>query len=161
MKSIIGVYESHDKAVAALQGLKKTGYPEKLLTLCGKADLVDGHVQIKSNHVNDRQHLTMGIAAATVLEVLAVVGIFAVPGFGLLFAAGAAVGGFAGLSAALIAGGDIRAIFTDEDLSDADAEKYEKRLIEGKFLVFADGDNMQTEQAHQVLKNQGLALELT
>ena len=160
MKSIIGVYKSHDKAIAALQELKRSGYPEKLLSLFGKADLVDGHVQIKSDHAADRTHITIGVAAAAILEAVAVIGIFVVPGFGLIFGAGAAVGGFAGLSTALLAGGDVRAIFTDEDISEADALQYERHLIEGKFLVFADGNDVQLKQAHQILQNQGLALEL-
>jgi hypothetical protein len=50
MKSTIGVYDTHDKAIAALQELKKSGYPDKLLSLLGKADLIDGHVQVRSGH---------------------------------------------------------------------------------------------------------------
>jgi hypothetical protein len=161
MKSIIGVYESHEQAVTAISKLKKSGYPDKLLSLFGKVDIVDGHVRVKAHQSSGSRYVTIGIASAAVLETLAVIGIFAVPGFGLLFGAGAAVGGFAGLSTALIAGGDVRAIFSDEDLSDSDEEKYEKLLMEGKFLVFADGDDQQLKQAHDMLLAQELALELT
>jgi hypothetical protein len=160
MKSTIGVYDTHDKAIAALQELKKSGYPDKLLSLLGKADLIDGHVQVRSGHEHDVPYLTIGVAGAAVLEALAVLGIFLVPGFGFLFAAGAAVGGFAGLSAALLAGGDVRAIFTDKDINEEDAIRYEKRLIEGKFLVFADGDDTQLKQAHHILQTQGFFVEL-
>jgi hypothetical protein len=160
MKSTIGVYGTHDKAVAALQELKKSGYPDKQLSVVGKADLVDGHVQVRAGHEHEVSYSTIGIAGANVLETLAVLGIFLIPGFGFLFAAGAAVGGFAGLSAVLLAGGDVRAIFTDKDVNEQDAIRYEKRLIEGQFLVFADGDDEQLKQAHHILETQGTFLEL-
>ena len=88
------------------------------------------------------------------------VGVFAIPGFGFLFGAGAVVGAFAGVDAGIIAGG-LTAIFTRMGINEANAIKYENHLNEGKFLVFVDGDDKEIEQAKQVLHTQGLALELS
>lgn len=158
MKSIIGVYESHDSAVTALVGLKKAGYPAKQLSMIGKADLIDGHVHLKSGSTS---HLNIGIAAVALLEVLAGVGVLAVPGFGLLFGAGAVLGAFGGLTAALLANGQVSAVFTGKNINDTDTEKYEKYLMAGKFMVFADGDDKQQKQAHLILLAQHLFIELT
>jgi len=152
MKSIVGVYESHDKAVTALRELKESGYPDGQLSILGKADLIDGHVQVRSEHSADRAHMTIGFASAAVLEIVAIAGILLVPGFGLLFGAGAVVGLFSGMDAALLAVGDVGVIFTGKDIGQDEAERYERNLIEGKFLVFADGDDRQLEQAHRILQ---------
>jgi len=160
MKSIVGVYETHDKALAALQELKKSGYPDSLLSIVGKADLIDNHIHIKSSNTVEKAEASIGVVAGAILGVLTGVGIFVIPGFGFLYGAGALIGAFAGVDVGLIAGG-ITAIFTSAGIDAANASKYEKRLIEGKFLVFADGDEAKLEQAHQTLHTQGLALELT
>jgi hypothetical protein len=144
-----------------MQQLIQAGHPDRQLSLFGKADLIDGHVQVPSGQPEGHSYLNAGIAAAAVIEVVALVGIVAVPGFGLLFGAGAAVGGFAALTTALVAGGGISAVFTGEDLSADDEEKYEKYLIAGKFLVFVHGDDKHRKQAHELLQSQGLAIELT
>ena len=160
MKSIVGVYESHDKALAALQELKKSGYPDRQLSIMGKADLIDNHIHIKSSNTVEKAEASIGIVAGTILGILTGVGIFVIPGFGFLFGAGALVGAFAGADFGIITGG-IAAILTSAGIDEANAVKYEKHLNEGKFLVFVDGDDVQLEQAHQTLHTQGLALELT
>ena len=160
MKSIVGVYESHDKALAAVQELKKSGYPDRLLSVVGKADLIDKHLHIKSNNAIEKTEASIGVVAGTILGVLTGVGIFAIPGFGFLFGAGALVGAFAGADLGIIAGG-ITAILTSAGVDEVNAVKYEKHLNEGKFLVFADGDDAQLKQAHQMLHTQGQTLELT
>jgi uncharacterized membrane protein len=160
MKSIVGVYESHDKAVVALQELKKSGYPDNLLSIVGKADLIDNHIHIKSSNTVEKAEASIGVVAGAILGILTGVGIFVIPGFGFLYGAGALIGAFAGVDVGLIAGG-MTAIFTSAGIDEVNASKYEKHLNEGKFLVFADGDEAQLEQAHQTLHTHGQALELT
>lgn len=160
MKSIVGVYESHDKAVAALQELKRSGYADRLLSVVGKADLIDNHIHIKSSDTVEKAEASIGIVAGTILGILTGVGIFVIPGFGFLFGAGAMIGAFVGVDAGIIAGG-ITAILTSIGIDEVNAAKYEKHLNEGKFLVFAEGDDAQLKQAHQTLHTDGQALELT
>ena len=160
MKTVVGVYESHDKAIIALQELKKTGFTADKLSLVGKADLVDNHINIKANNAVEKTEASIGVVAGAILGILTGVGVFAIPGFGFLFGAGAVVGAFAGVDAGIIAGG-LTAIFTRMGINEANAIKYENHLIEGKFLVFVDGDDKEIEQAKQVLHTQGLALELS
>jgi uncharacterized membrane protein len=160
MKSIIGVYETHDKAISAIEELKKSGYPASRISIVGKADLIDNHIHIKSNNTVEIAETSVGIAAGLALGILTGVGIFAIPGFGFLYGAGALIGAFAGVDAGIIAGGAV-AIFTSMGVDGTNAIVYEKHLNEGRFLVFAEGDDKELEQAQQILHTQGLALEIT
>ena len=54
MKSIFGVYDSHDKATAALQVLKKAGYPTNLISLIGSAQVINKQVYIKERDTSER-----------------------------------------------------------------------------------------------------------
>jgi hypothetical protein len=159
MKSIVGVYASHHDALAAVGELKKAGYPDRQLSLLGKSDLVDNHLHVKASNTAEKAEASIGVVTGVVLGILTGVGVFLIPGFGFLFGAGAIIGAFAGADVGIIAGG-ITAILTSIGIDEANALKYEKHLNEGKFLVLADGDEAQMKQIHQVLQNQGLAIEL-
>ena len=160
MKTVIGVYESHDKAIAAASELKNSGYPTTKISIIGKADLVDNHIRVKNSSTPAMAEASIGVVAGTVLGILTGVGIFAIPGLGFLFGAGAMVGAFAGLDFGIIAGG-VTAILTTVGIDEVTAVKYEKHLNEGKFLIFAEGNDKQVEQAKKILHTQGLALELS
>src|ERR1700722_10538677 len=97
MKSVIGVYKSHENAIAALYQLQKSGYPTGALSIVGKADLAGGHVHVKANDNVEKSEISIGIIAGIALGVLTGVGIFAIPGFGFLYGAGALVGVMAGI----------------------------------------------------------------
>lgn len=160
MKTVIGVYDSHDKAIVAASELKKSGFPASKISIIGKADLVDNHIHVKSSTAPAVAEASIGVVTGTVLGILTGVGIFAVPGLGFLFGAGAVVGAFAGLDFGILAGG-ITAILTTIGINEVNAVKYEKHLNEGKFLIFANGDENQIEQAKKVLHTQGQSLELS
>lgn len=159
MKAVVGVYDSHEKAVDAIEELKKAGYSTKNLSLIGKADLVNDHIHVKSNDTAEKAEVGVGVVAGSVLGVLAGVGIFAVPGLGFLYGAGALVGAFAGFDFGLIAGGLVAAL-THLGMDEVNAVKYEKHLNEGKFVIFAQGSEKEINHAQEVLHTQGLHLEL-
>lgn len=159
MNAVIGIYESNEKAVAALSELQKSGYPTAQLSIIAKASLVDNHIHIKTNDSIEKAEVSVGVVSGTILGILLGVGIFAIPGLGFLFGAGAVVGAFAGLDIGLIAGG-LTAIFTSMGIDAINAAKYDKYLNDGKFIIFAQGDEKQVEQAQKVLHTQGLSFEL-
>jgi Mg/Co/Ni transporter MgtE len=70
MKTVVGVYESHDKAIIALQELKKTGFTADKLSLVGKADLVDNHINIKANNAVEKTEASIGVVAGAILAYL-------------------------------------------------------------------------------------------
>ena len=159
MNTIVGVYEAHDNAVNAVKALEQAGYATKNISLISKAELVNDHIHVKSDHTVETAEVGVGVAAGSILGVLAGVGIFAVPGLGFLYGAGALVGAFAGVNFGLLGGG-IASILTSIGIDKLNAEKYEKHLNEGKYIVFVQGDEKETKHAHEVLHTEDLHLEL-
>ena len=159
MKTIVGVYESHDSAVEAVKSLQEAGYPVKQVSLVSKAELVNDHIHVKSHHKIEVAEVGAGLAAGSVIGILTGVGIFAIPGLGFLYGAGALVGLIAGLDFGLISSGLV-AVLTEAGIDKAQTAKYEKHLNEGKYLVFVQGEEAEIKHAHQVLHTLDLQLEL-
>ena len=63
MNTIVGVYESHDDAVNAVKTLEKAGYATKNISLISKAELIDDHIHVKSEHTVEKAEVGVGIAA--------------------------------------------------------------------------------------------------
>ena len=159
MKTIVGVYESHDVAVDAVTALQNAGYPVKQVSLISKAEIINNHIHVKSHHTVERAEVGVGLVAGSVIGILTGVGIFAIPGLGFLYGAGALVGALAGFDFGLIGSG-IVAVLTGLGIEERMAQKYEKQLNEGKFLVFVQGDKEEIHHAHEVLHTLDLQLEL-
>ncbi len=159
MKSIVGVYESHQSAVQAVNQLQAAGFPVSSVSILGKADLVDNHIHVKQTHTAEKAEVSVGVVAGTVLGILTGVGIFAIPGLGFLFGAGALVGAFAGLEMGLIGSGVV-AVLTSIGIDQMNAQRYEKHLNEGRFLVFVQGNENELQKAQEVLHTSALHMEL-
>jgi hypothetical protein len=159
MKSVVGVYSSHEDAVQAVNDLQKAGFPTKNISIISKADIINNHVHVRTDHTVEKAEVSIGVAASTILGVLAGVGIFAIPGLGFLYGAGALVGAIAGFEFGVVGSG-IVAILTAIGIDEAIARKYETHLNEGKYLIFAQGEEEDVEQAQKVLHTSGLHMEL-
>lgn len=160
MKSIIGVYESHDKAIAALQELKKSCYPMNLISVIGKAELVNNHLYIKSKDAVEKAELSIGAVAGTILGILTGVGLFAIPGLGILYGGGAFFGAIAGLWGGIVTSGFAVILTNQWGIDEITANRYEKHIKEGNFIVVSQGNEEQLTKAHDVLYLQGQTLEL-
>jgi hypothetical protein len=151
MKTTIAVYDSHKKALDAIRELQKGGYPVDQLSLIGQAEIVDKNMRVKSSQVAEEAEIGVGVVAGSVLGVLTGVGIFAIPGLGFLYGAGAVVGAFGGLELGIIGGG-LAAILTSLfEMNEHDALKYEEKIKEGKFMVVAEGNQQQLHKAKEML----------
>jgi len=159
METIIGVYESHDNALEAVKKLQDAGFPVKNVSLLSKAELVNNHIHVKSDHTLEKAEVSVGVAAGSIVGILTGVGIFAIPGLGFLFGAGALVGAIAGIEFGLLGSG-IVAILSSMGVDEVLAEKYEKHLNEGKYLVLVQGTPEEIKHGHEVLHTLDLQLEL-
>ena len=102
MKSLIGLYDSHDKAIACIRLLKENGFTNKHLSLLGK---VDGDDEVAENIKNANTAVTglgIGAVAGSAIGVLTGVGLLAIPGLGFLVGAGALAGAVAGFDFGVI-----------------------------------------------------------
>lgn len=160
MNAAIGIYDNHELAVEAVEELKESGYPVEQLSIMGltETEVVDKQMHVMPNPINPAP-LGAGTAIGTALGVLTGVGLFAIPGLGILCGAGALVGAFAGFDIGLIGGGIATALAT-VGVKNEVAKKYHDALASGKFLVVAHGHAEDVEKARALLHEHGTHNEL-
>lgn len=162
MKSIIAVYENHDEAVHAVTALQNASFPTKHVSIIG----LTGEEEINKNEDATTKSpikvtgLAVGTVLGTTLGILTGVGLFAIPGLGLLYGAGAVVGAAAGLDAGLIGGGLV-SIFASIGATEADSKRYHDELAAGKYLVSVQGSKDEVTRAHDILDKLGNHTSLT
>jgi hypothetical protein len=160
MKATVGIYETHEQALSAIHKLKTSGFPMNKVSIMGQTDVHNPHSDADEADITAKAGKTVGIGAlaGSTLGVLTGVGIFALPGLGFLFGAGALVGAIAGLDLGLIGGGIFGALSIG--LSKEHHEKYDKYLKEGKFLLVIHGSEAETKHAQEILHEHGEHIEL-
>ena len=156
MRSTIGVYDTHDKAVEAVQQLKEAGYPVKQLSIMGKAEteVVDEEMHVMPKDPINIAGVSAGTVIGTTVGLLTGVGLFAIPGLGFLYGAGALVGAIAGFDFGLIGGG-IASVLTTVGVQDESLKRYHAALDEGKYLVIAQGSDEEVNKANNILHAHG------
>ncbi|MCQ6279301.1 general stress protein [Bacillus sp. EB600] len=139
-KHLVGVYDTENEAIQAVEDLKRQGYASEDISVIGKnKDEVNGINE--ATGMKTEEGLAAGAATGGalggLLGLLAGVGALAIPGIGPLLAAGpiaatltgAAVGaGAGGLAGALIGMG----------IPEEEADRYEGYVKEGKILVVVE-----------------------
>lgn len=155
MNSTIGIYENHNKALDAVRKLKDSGFPVKQISIIGKTETEvmdnDMHVIMPKDPINVKG-IGAGTAIGATLGVLTGVGVFAIPGLGFLFGAGALIGAIAGVDFGLIGGG-IASVLGTIGVHDDNAKKYHEVLEAGKYLVVAHGNDDEVKQASEILNS--------
>jgi hypothetical protein len=161
MNSAIGTYDSHDLAVEAVQILKDSGYPVSHLSIMGLLDTesVDEQMHIFPKNKLKLGGVEAGTALGTTLGILTGVGIFAIPGVGFLFGAGALIGAIAGFDIGLLGGGIVSALVS-AGVTDENAKKYHADLVAGKYLVLAHGTDEEVNKAKELLLAHGTHSQL-
>ncbi len=159
MKSQIAVYNTHKKAVNALEILKKNKIPMELVSLIGKAEIKEDHIHIKSLETEKDLPVLVGTGAGAIVGLLTGIGVFTIPGFGFLYGAGAVIGIIGGFDVGLMAGG-LGTILTSIGLKKDYVVKCNKHLDKGKFLVLVNGTSDEIEKAKHILETDGSHFEL-
>jgi len=158
MKSQIAIYDTHDKAVDAIKRLSQENFSMNHVSLLGKAEVVEDHIQIKSLDTINKAPAIVGMAGGTLVGLLSGIGVFAIPGFGFLYGAGALVGIIAGLDIGLIAGGLV-SLLSFTGLREEEVVKCEEHVKDGKFVLIVKGALEEIERAKRILHTEGNHLE--
>ncbi len=159
MEATVGVYDSYEKAIKAIEKIKIGGFPEKQISLVSKAEIKNDQMHVKSHEGVEIAELSIGVAVGPVLGILTGVGLFAIPGFGFIFGAGAIVGALAGFDIGLIGAGVLSFLtFVGVELKHHD--KYQDQLKAGNFLLIAHGTPKEVQIAYEILKTHGNHIEL-
>jgi len=161
MNATIGIYDNHDLAVEAVQKLKEAGFPVSELSIMGLAEteVIDNKMHILPKSPIKAASIGTGTALGATLGILTGVGVFAIPGLGFLYGAGALVGAIAGFDFGLIGGGIASALST-VGVKDDTAKKYHDALAAGKFLVVVHGKEADVNRAKDLLHEHGTHDEL-
>ncbi|REH00798.1 hypothetical protein [Flavobacterium aquicola] len=154
MKSQIAVYDTHDKAVNAIKRLSQENFSMNQVSLLGKAEVVEDHIEIKSLDTINKTPAIVGMSAGTLVGLLSGIGVFAIPGFGFLYGAGALVGIIAGLDIGLVAGGLV-SLLSFTGLREEEVIKCQEHVKEGKFVVIVKGALDEIEKAKHILHTEG------
>lgn len=157
MKRSISIFDSHDEAVKALEELRENGVDMSKVSLVGQAEVVDDHVHVKSNQAVVAAPVAVGTVLGTTLGVLTGVGLFAIPGLGVLFGAGAVVGALAGFQLGVVTGG-LTTILVDLGVKE-DHVEYEQHLKEGRFLMLYDGTDEEIDRVELLIKGKHLGMK--
>ena len=154
MKKSISVFETHDDAVRALEELRQDGVDMTKISLVGRTEIVEDHMHIKSNKALIIAPVAIGTVVGTTLGLLTGVGLFAIPGFGVLFGAGAVVGAMGGFEFGVAAGG-LTTILVELGVKENHVQ-FEHHIKEGRFLMMVDGTEDEIKRIEHIVRGRHL-----
>ncbi len=159
MKTLIAIYDTHADAVNALSALKENHFSMKDVSLLGKAEVIEDHLHIRSFDKAENTPVLLGTGGGVIAGLLTGIGVFAVPGFGFLYGAGAVIGAIAGFDIGLVAGG-IGSLMTTLGLEEKHTKKVKEHLEKGKYSVLVKGSEDDILKAEKVLEEEGSHFEI-
>lgn len=154
-KRIVGVYDTEQDAIAAIQELTRQGYDRKDISVVAK-NKEDVETLNDGMETKTEEGLAKGAAAGGILGGLAGLlvgaGALAIPGIGPLVAAGPLAGALSG--AALGAGtGGLAGALIGMGVPEDEAKHYETEVKNGKILVLLDENAKRYPPDHDSLEN--------
>ena len=155
---IVGVYDTHDAAMVALEALKASGLPVKNMSFISKADVIENKLHASIGNDLSNLPIEIGVVLGPILGILAGLSIVAVPGFGIFYGAGAMVGAMAGFDFGLLGGG-ISTLFLKLGMKDK-ALVYQEYLEKGKYIITISGDKELAKKAKVILHTVDLHIDL-
>ena len=154
MKVVVAVYKSHEEALDAIRILGDSKFPLKQVSLIGRAEIINDQMSVRSLDPIKNAPVVIGSVAGPVVGLLSGLGIFAIPGFGFLYGAGAIIGMVAGFDLGLITGGFVTLLATF-GIKKESVVKYEESVSRGNFLVILHGDLKEIKRAEHILHTEG------
>lgn len=158
-KSVVAVYDNHDKAHKAIAYLKHHDVDISKVSLLGKAEIVEDHLKVVPIRKVKTAPVSIGAVLGGTLGLLAGASIVAIPGLGLIYGAGAVVGALSGITAGLF-GGELASFLLSIGIRKDKLVLYKSHLEAGKFLViFHNATDEEVDKARQLLHTEGQHLE--
>ncbi|WP_285768581.1 general stress protein [Peribacillus sp. SI8-4] len=141
-KRIIGVYETGEEAIRAVEALQADGYNRDEISVVAK-DKEELRTVNEETGTKAEEGLAAGAATGGILGgaagLLAGVGALAIPGIGPVLAAGPLAATLAGAAVGAGTGG-LAGTLIGMGLPEDEANRYEADVINGKLLVLVDKD---------------------
>lgn len=159
VRTTVGVYSTHEDAINAVIALEKAGIPVENISFLSTAVVIADNLQTHSMSNLKNSPVAIGAILGPLLGVLAGASIWAVPGLGFVYGAGAIVGAIAGFDIGLVSGG-IASLLLTLGIKKEKIVTYHKHLKEGKYLVILNGDKVIAEKAKKIAHKAGNYIEL-
>ena len=150
MNTTVGVYDTHEKAIEAVEKLKRAGFPVQQVSLIGKAVVIDDLMRVKNNRKIKNAPAIIGAILGPLLGILTGLKLFAIPGLGFLFGIGAILGALAGFSLGIVGGG-ILSLIAILVIKSRSVLKHHEHIEEKGFQVIAHGNNEEVNKAKEIL----------
>ncbi len=158
MDSQVAIYDSQQKAINAIKALHKSGFPINQISLISKAVIIANDLHIASNDSVKNAPMLLGVGAGVIAGLLTGIGVFAIPGFGFLYGAGALIGLIAGFDIGLLSGG-ITSILIKLGINEDSTLKYEEHLEKGMTMLVVHGSIDEIKIAEKILHTEDTHLE--
>lgn len=153
MNTTVGIYDTHEKAIEAVEELNRAGFPVQQLSLIGKAVVIDELMHVKNNRRIKNAPAIIGAILGPILGILIGVKVFAIPGLGFLFGTGAFLGALAGFPLGIACGG-VLTLFATLVIKSRSVLKYNEHIKEKGFQVIAHGNKAEVNRAKEILEGQ-------
>ncbi len=151
MNTTIALYDTHEKAIEAVEKLKRAGFPVQQLSLIGKAVIIDDLMHVQHTRWIKNVPAIVGAILGPVLGMLTGVKLFAIPGLGFLFGIGAVLGALAGFSLGIACGG-VLSLIAILVIKSRSVLKYHEHIEEKGFQVIAHGNSEEINKAKKILE---------
>lgn len=157
--AVVGVYESHEMAEAAVKEIQRAGFDMKKLSIVGRDYHSDEHV-VGYYNTGDRMKAWGKIGAfwGGIWGVLFGAAFFVIPGIGPIAVAGPLVSAIvAGLEGAVVVGGAsaLGGALAGIGIPKDSIIKYETSLKADKFVLVCHGTAQEMERARSILSTTG------
>jgi len=152
-KTVLGVFDSVDKAERAADDLKSKGFSSDEISVVakeGSARRGEGDRDRGTMSQNITGGVTTGGAIGGAAGLLAGVGALAIPGIGPIIAAGPLAAALTGAVTGGIAGGLI-----DWGIPEESGRRYEEHVKEGKIVAAVKTSDDKVEEAAEILRRHG------
>jgi outer membrane lipoprotein SlyB len=151
MSTVVGVFESEERAKEAIQALQDEGFTEEEVSIVAKGDDSNqGSSQGMVSQDNMADGAAWGGGIGAVGGLLAGMGALAIPGIGPIVAAGPLAAALSGAVAGGVAGGLI-----DMGIPEAEGKRFEQDIKEGRMLAVIEADDDNAEIAQNLLEDYG------
>jgi len=155
-KHLVGVYDSENEVIKAVEDLKRQGYATDDISVIGKnKDVVNDINDVTGTTTTEKSAMTgaaTGGALGGLLGLLAGVGALAIPGIGPIVAAGPLAAALTGAAAGAGVGG-LAGVLIGLGIPKEEADRYEGLVNEGKFLVVVERRNNRVGEGRLIDNN--------
>lgn len=158
-KSVVAVYESHEKALRAVKHLVKHEIPENELSIVGQGEVIEDHIHFVPVKKAKMATTYIGLGAGALLGLLAGLEIIPVPGLKGIFGSGGFVGMLGGVVIGAVIGAIASIVFSMIVKKD-DFVVMQKHIDKGKYMLVVKGELEDIEKSKKLLHTENIHEEI-